>query len=141
MLSDREKRSFLQATETLTDISTQIQYIDNPVYDKTNNIYSLALAKDFLLEDDTLLLESDLIFEDGLIASLLEDSRPNLALVDKFESWMDGTVVKLDDNDNIKEFIPGKRFDYKDKENCYKTVNAYKFSKEFFNTFPELILR
>ena len=121
--------------ETLTDISTQIQYVDNPVYDKTNNIYSLALAKDFLLEDDTLLLESDLIFEDGLIASLLEDSRPNLALVDKFESWMDGTVVKLDDNDNIKEFIPGKRFDYKDKENCYKTVNAYKFSKEFSKSY------
>ena len=50
---------------TLGDIQTNIEYIYNPVYDKTNNIYSLALAKDCLLKDDTLLLESDLIFEDG----------------------------------------------------------------------------
>ena len=44
------------------DIKTQIVFIDNPVYNKTNNIYSLALAKDYLREDDTLLFESDLIF-------------------------------------------------------------------------------
>nr|MCR4850153.1 NTP transferase domain-containing protein [Lachnospiraceae bacterium] len=44
-------------------IGTEIVYVENPVYDKTNNIYSLALAKDRLLEDDTILFESDLIFE------------------------------------------------------------------------------
>ena len=40
------------------DIVTPIVYIDNPIYDKTNNIYSLALAKDYLCEDDTLLLKT-----------------------------------------------------------------------------------
>ena len=40
----------------------KIEYVENPVYDRTNNIYSLALAKDQLQEDDTLLIESDLIF-------------------------------------------------------------------------------
>ena len=35
----------------------RIEYVNNPVYDKTNNIYSLALAKDKLLEDDTLLID------------------------------------------------------------------------------------
>ncbi len=119
---------------TLTDIQTKIEYIDNPIYDKTNNIYSLALAKEQLEEDDTILLESDLIFADGIIASLAADARPNLALVDKFESWMDGTVVKLDENDNIREFIPGKKFHFTEAGECYKTVNAYKFSKEFSRT-------
>ena len=40
-----------------------IEYVVNNIYDKTNNIYSLFLAKDKLAEDDTLLLESDIIFE------------------------------------------------------------------------------
>ena len=44
---------------------------------------------------------------------------------------MDGTVVKLDEEDNITEFIPGKRFQYAEKDVCYKTVNAYKFSRDF----------
>lgn len=43
-----------------------LQYIKNPVYDKTNNIYSLSLAKNELQEDDTLLIESDLILDDTL---------------------------------------------------------------------------
>ena len=33
-----------------------IEYVENPIYDKTNNIYSLALAKQQLQEDDTLLI-------------------------------------------------------------------------------------
>ena len=49
------------------DVETPIEYIDNPIYDKTNNIYSLALARGALVEDDTLLLESDLIFADGTL--------------------------------------------------------------------------
>ena len=39
-------------------IKTPISYVDNAVYDKTNNIYSLALAKNYLMEEDTLLFES-----------------------------------------------------------------------------------
>ena len=88
------------------DIHTPVVYVNNPVYDKTNNIYSLALAKDYLLKEDTLLLESDLIFEPAVLRALLEDPRETLALVDKYESWMDGPVVKLDEEDNITEFVP-----------------------------------
>ena len=113
------------------DIKTPIVYVHNPIYNKTNNIYSLGLAKEKLLEDDTLLFESDLIFEDSLIDVLLEDSRDTLALVDKYESWMDGTCVTLSPDDSIESFIPGKAFKYKDVENYYKTVNIYKFSKLF----------
>lgn len=116
------------------NIKTPIVYVNNDVYDKTNNIYSLALAKDYLVEDDTLLFESDIIFEDSVIQLLLEDSRDTLALVDKYESWMDGTCVKLSEDDSIVSFIPGKAFDYSEKDEYYKTVNIYKFSKYFSNT-------
>ena len=116
------------------DIQTPTVYINNPIYDKTNNIYSLALAKDWLVKDDTLLFESDLIFEDAVLDALVLDPRETLALVDKYESWMDGTCVKLADDDTIEAFVPGKKFKFNEIKDYYKTVNLYKFSKHFSET-------
>ena len=113
------------------DIQTPLVFIDNPIYDKTNNIYSLALAKDWLCKEDTLLFESDLIFEDSVLDALIDDPRDTLALVDKYESWMDGTCVKLGEDDSIEAFVPGKKFKFEEIRSYYKTVNLYKFSKEF----------
>ena len=113
------------------NISTPIVFIDNPIYDKTNNIYSLALAKDWLCKEDTILFESDLIFEDVILEELISDPRETLTLVDKYESWMDGTCVKLSENDQIEAFIPGKHFRFSEIDQYYKTVNIYKFSKSF----------
>lgn len=115
-------------------IKCPIEYVDNPIYASTNNIYSLYLAKDYLLVEDSLLFESDLIFEDSVIDRIVQNPYPSLALVDKFESWMDGTVVTLDDEDNIKRFIPGSKFAHEETESYYKTVNIYKFSREFSRT-------
>lgn len=109
----------------------QIEYINNPIYDKTNNIYSLALAKDKLQEDDTILVESDLIFSDNLFSMILNSPFPNVALVAKYESWMDGTMVRVDDNQNIVSFVPKQAFKYSETESYYKTVNIYKLSKAF----------
>ena len=128
---EREKLKEYIAT---LGITTPITYIDNPIYDKTNNIYSLSLASDYLCEDDTLLFESDLIFEDSVLDSLVRDPRPTLALVDKYESWMDGTCVKLDEDDNIEAFVPGKKFKFDEIKDYYKTVNIYKFSRDFSKT-------
>ncbi|MBR5387439.1 MAG: aminotransferase class I/II-fold pyridoxal phosphate-dependent enzyme, partial [Clostridiales bacterium] len=116
--------------ETL-GIKTPVVFIDNPIYDKTNNIYSLALASDKLCEEDTLLFESDLIFEDSILDALVQDPRPTLALVDKYEAWMDGTCVKLTADDCIDAFIPGKKINFEKTSEYYKTVNVYKFSKDF----------
>jgi len=116
------------------DRQLKIEYIENPIYDKTNNIYSLALAKDKLQEDDTLLIESDLIFDDGMFTLLTENPYPNLALVAKYETWMDGTMVRLDTDNNIVNFVPKAAFDYNETDSYYKTVNIYKFSREFSKT-------
>ncbi len=112
----------------------KVEYVENEIYDRTNNIYSLYLAKDKLQEDDTLLLESDLIFEDSLLPLIVNDPYPNLALVAKYESWMDGTMVSLDEDHNIVNFIPKSAFRYENINQYYKTVNVYKFSKEFSRT-------
>ncbi|MGN0729054.1 aminotransferase class I/II-fold pyridoxal phosphate-dependent enzyme [Treponema sp.] len=112
-------------------IKTEIVFVDNPVYDKTNNIYSLYLARDYLLNEDTMLFESDIIFDDNIIKSLYTDKRETLAVVAKYESWMDGTVVRLSDDDEILDVIPGKDFNYSEREHYFKTVNVYKFSKTY----------
>jgi histidinol-phosphate/aromatic aminotransferase/cobyric acid decarboxylase-like protein len=108
-----------------------IEFVRNPIYDKTNNIYSLALTKDKLQEDDTLLIESDLIFDDRMFPLLMDNPYPNLALVAKYHTWMDGTMVRIDDDCNIVNFITKSAFKYSDVEHYYKTVNIYKFSKDF----------
>ncbi|MBQ8008554.1 MAG: phosphocholine cytidylyltransferase family protein, partial [Bacteroidaceae bacterium] len=112
----------------------RIEYVINPIYEKTNNIYSLALAKDKLQEDDTLLLESDLIFDGELLRLLLDNPFPNLALVAKYENWMDGTMVRIDSDFNIVNFITKAAFRYSDTCHYFKTLNIYKFSKEFSQT-------
>ena len=113
------------------DAQLKIEFAENPIYGKTNNIYSLSMVKEQLQEDDTLLIESDLIFSDRLFPMILDNPSPNLALVAKYESWMDGTMVRLDEEQHIVNFISKDAFDYADVESYYKTVNIYKFSKEF----------
>lgn len=125
-----EAKGLIDFISTL-GIRTRIEYVENPVYDTTNNIYSLYLACDKMAEDDTLLFESDIIFEERLLDGLIDDPRDTLALVDRYEPWMDGTCVKLNDSDEITDFIPGRKFRFDDSGECFKTVNIYKFSKDF----------
>lgn len=129
-----EGKKLVDYIKTL-NIQTPICFVDNPIYYKTNNIYSLALAKEYLLREDTLLLESDIIFEDSVLQVLLDDPRETLALVDKYESWMDGTCIKIGEDDTIEAFVPGKKFVFEDIPLYYKTVNIYKFSRHFSETY------
>lgn len=115
-------------------LGTPVEYICNPVYDKTNNIYSLYLAKEELQRQDTLLIESDLIFEDSLFHKIIDNPYPNLALVAKYEPWMDGTMVRLNEANDIVDFISKKAFRYSDTASYYKTVNIYKFGKDFLRS-------
>ena len=118
-----------------TYANMELVYVENPIYDKTNNIYSLYLAKEYLADRDTILLESDLIYDADILNKLIAAEAPNLAVVAKYESWMDGTVVTLDDKDNIKNFIPKSHFDYQQLAKYYKTVNIYKLSKDFSSSY------
>lgn len=134
MVVGYERKKLIDYIGTLS-IQTPIVFIENPIYDKTNNIYSLALAKEWLCKDDTILFESDLIFEDSVLEALIGDPRETLALVDKYESWMDGTCVKLGEDDTIEAFVPGRKFKFDEIKDYYKTVNLYKFSKQFSETY------
>ena len=113
----------------------KIEYIENAVYDKTNNIYSLYLARKEMEKDDTLLLESDIIFKPELISRIIADKNSNLAMVSHFESWMDGTCTQLDSENNIVNIVDKKHFSWQNTDSYYKTVNIYKFSPTFSSQY------
>ena len=115
--------------EKITDM--EVIFVDNPDYDKSNNIYSLYLARDWLAKDDTIMLESDLIYEDKIIKDLVNNENKDVAVVSKYEQWMDGTVVTIDSDNRILEFVEKKDMSYDRIDEYYKTVNIYKLSKEF----------
>ena len=117
------------AKEKLPDF--ELDFIVNEDYASTNNIYSLYLARQKLVEDDTILLESDLIYEPRLIRELAEAEAPNMVAVAKYEQWMDGTMTIVGEDGVIREFVEKKDFTFASADRYYKTVNVYKFSRAF----------
>ena len=68
-----ELKEFIQAK--FPDL--QIAYIHNPIYDSTNNIYSLWLARDLVKDSEILLLDSDIIFDKRILDLLLTSGYEN----------------------------------------------------------------
>ena len=104
-----------------------ITYVENDIFDSTNNIYSLWLARRELTED-LLLLEGDLIFESELLMDLFDLPYENVAVVDRFRPPMNGTVI-LAEGDRASAMVlkldQSRGFDYGP---ALKTVNIYRFS-------------
>lgn len=108
-----------------------VAYVTNPDYAVTNNIWSLHKARELFAEDDTLLLESDLVYDPSVLSRVIGSTEPNLAVVARYQPWMDGTMVTLDDDGHIASFIPKRHLVDSGFSSYYKTVNIYKFSKHF----------
>ncbi len=109
-----------------------IEYINNDNYNSTNNIYSLFLASEAMKKDDTILFESDLIFDPEMVTDLVNCPYPDVVTVSKFENWMDGTVTTFDSNKRVTAFIEKSKFNWDNCSSYYKTVNIYKLSRDFF---------
>lgn len=107
-------------------------FVNNERYRETNNIHTLALVfEECEIDDDIILIESDLIFENAVIERAIHSPHSTVALVDRYRSGMDGTVVALN-GDRVVNVIPphlqGRDFDFSDK---FKTLNIYKFGRDF----------
>lgn len=113
------------------DSQMQFEFIYNKDYATSNNIYSFYLAKDYVVKDDTVLLESDLIYDKSLIRKMMTVKHKNLVAVARYKSWMDGTVVTCDDEGHITQFIDKADMNFELIGDYHKTVNVYKLSKQF----------
>ena len=50
----------------------QFTFVNNPIYDKTNYIYSIYCARDYLKDDDVILMHGDLVFEPLVLEAILD---------------------------------------------------------------------
>jgi len=101
----------------------QIDYVFNPVYKTTNNIYSLWLAQK-MIEESFVLIESDLVFEASMLEPMLI---ADTIAVSNILPWMNGTVVELDAKKAVTAFHVSHDVD---DERRYKTVNICSLSSQ-----------
>jgi len=99
----------------------QVDYVFNPEYRTTNNLYSLWLARQ-QIHEPFLLVESDLVFDASMLDDLLY---PDRIAISRLRPWMNGTTVALGSGNQVAAFHP-------DCNNAdtprYKTVNLYSLS-------------
>jgi choline kinase len=74
----------------------QITYIYNKLYASTNNIYSLWLAKDEVLGDDMMMLDSDIVFDERIISKLQNSGYKNCLALKRHEVHDEEIKVKTD---------------------------------------------
>jgi choline kinase len=105
-----------------------VEYVRNPLYRTTNNIYSLWLAGSEI-DEPFLLVESDLIFEAPLLEGLLI---PDKIAVSRMLPWMNGTTITMDSSGHVASFhgAPAPRIGRAAplRDDAYKTVNICSLS-------------
>ena len=109
--------------------NVRITYVTNEVFQHTNNIYSLWLARREM-DDDILLLEGDLLFDEDLLRDLNLSQCRDVAVVDGFDYSMDGTVILAREGLTTSMVLKSQQsagFDYR---SALKTVNIYVLCRE-----------
>ncbi len=113
----------------------QVDYVTNPNYRTTNNIYSLWLARKQIREP-FLLVENDLVFETCMLDEMLHTDK---MAISKILPWMNGTTVELGPDRQVTAFRMGG--DVCNDARQYKTVNLYSFSLSSWNKIEERLSR
>ena len=116
-----------------------IEYVDAPLFDTTNNIRSLWDARRYC-DEDILLIEGDVLFDRDVVMQLCEQAGSSMAVVPN-NANLSGTVVRHDDDGFVIAFILGAELDENhDGSDAQKTVNIYLLRAEVLRTkiLPEL---
>ena len=104
----------------------QITYIYNKLYASTNNIYSLWLAKDEVLGDDMMMLDSDIVFDERIISKLQNSGYKNCLALKRHEVHDEEIKVKTDAHGCVIEI--GKEVNVSQAEG--ESIGIEMFGKE-----------
>lgn len=83
--------------------SIKVQFIHNEVYDSTNNIYSLWLARPAVDGEDFLLLDSDLVYDPVIIKRVMQTDADNVLTLIRHELGEEEMKVVTNDKGEITE--------------------------------------
>jgi len=108
-----------------------IDYIFSPLYETTNNIYSLWLARE-IINEPFLLIESDLVFHTSLLDDMLY---PDRIAISRMQPWMNGSTVTVNQFNQVDAFQNGATGPA--DETRYKTVNIYSLSLSSWHRIAE----
>ena len=108
-----------------------IQYVENDKYADSGSMYSLALVKD-IIDDEVLLLESDLLYESRAISLLLDSNRPNSVLVAGLSGSGDEVYICANDKQEITEL--GKQISVSSKQTAMgELAGISRFQRNFLD--------
>jgi choline kinase len=74
----------------------KVEFIYNKLYASTNNIYSLWLAKDAVLGNEMLMMDSDIVFDKNVIAKLLASGYDNCLALKRHNVADEEIKVRVD---------------------------------------------
>ena len=57
------------------NLPIKFTFVNNPLYDKTNYIYSIYCAKEYLQDDDIVLMHGDLVFENVIFDEVVNSEK------------------------------------------------------------------
>ena len=83
--------------------SIKVTFVYNKVYETTNNIYSLWLARPFAEGEEVLLLDSDLLYDPQIITHVLATDAPNVLTLIRHELGEEEMKVVTDAQGSIRE--------------------------------------
>lgn len=116
-------------------------FIFNNRFAETNNIYSLWMTKNFVLGNDMLLLDSDILFDKKIISLLLKSGYKNcLALRTDHQLSDEEIKVRLKDDKSIAEISKTVDLRYAVGESIGIEKFSTDFNKKLFNILDKKIL-
>ena len=116
------KKQLIQASKAPHLAGCRFTFVENPLYDKTNYIYSMYLAREFIA-GDILLMHGDLVFDKALVKAVLQSPFPSLGCV------------------NRKKALPEKDFKARIADGCIREVSVSIFDENCFAFQPFYKLR
>ena len=115
------------------NLDLDIKFVNNPIYDKTNYIYSIYMARDLLRGDDLLLMHGDLVFENAVLDAMLEQK----------SAMTVSSTIPLPEKDFKAVIVDGeiKKVGIEFFDNALAAQPLYRFTKEDWEIWLDAICR
>ncbi len=117
-----------------------ILYVQNDIFHKTNNMYSLWMAREHLTSDHgVLLIEGDLFFEEAVLTTLLKTDANSYWAVDKFILFKEGCMLTTNETGWIKKIDIIRHTLSKYERNQHKSAGMLKIMGRTGQTLSNLL--
>ena len=109
------------------NLQMKITFVNNPIYDKTNYIYSVYLAKEHIYDNDVIFMHGDLVFEMDVLKDMIQNNYSCMAISSLFPLPTKDFKAVIN-NRNLIEKIGIDFFD-----NAVAAQPLYKIQKQDWN--------